>query len=125
MTIIFQIFSKLNYRIEVFINYFNFSCYISLVLLYNLKSWINFRKPVLYLRLEFFTLKFIHKYLSIKIVFEFLLNFFNYFFGFIRRVLFSTKNKFKIFKFLNNELMKNFEIINDQLILSINIFKSA
>jgi hypothetical protein len=125
MTIIFQIFSKLNYRIEVFINYFNFSCYISLVLLYNLKSWINFRKPVLYLRLEFFTLKFIHKYLSIKIVFEFLLNFFNYFFGFIRRVLFSTKNKFKIFKFLNNELMKNFKIINDQLILSINIFKSA
>lgn len=89
-SIVFQIISKLNNLIEVFLNYINLSCYISLILLDFDKRWINLWKPILYLSLELVTLQWIYKYLCIQINFKFLLNLFNYFFWFLCSVCFTT-----------------------------------
>ena len=89
-SIIFQIISKLNNLIEVFLNYINLSCYISLILIDFDKRWINLWKPILNLSLELVTLQWIYKYLCIQINFKFLLNLFNYFFWFLCSVCFTT-----------------------------------
>ena len=89
-SIVFQIISKLNNLIEVFLNYINLSCYISLILLDFDKRWINLWKPILNLSLELVTLQWIYKYLCIQINFKFLLNLFNYFFWFLCSVCFTT-----------------------------------
>ena len=89
-SIVFQIISKLNNLIEVFLNYINLSCYISLILIDFDKRWINLWKPILNLSLELVTLQWIYKYLCIQINFKFLLNLFNYFFWFLCSVCFTT-----------------------------------
>ncbi len=89
-SIVFQITSILNNLIEVFLNYFNLSCCISLILLDFDKRWINLWKPILNLSLELVTLQWVYKYLCIQINFKFLLNLFNYFFWFLCSVYFTT-----------------------------------